>query len=224
MFGWLKLSENCNFSFKHYEECLNDALGRGYKFLKFNEINEAEKYDKVIFMRHDVDMNVDHALKFAAIENKHGISSTFFIRVCGKYNAWNINTFYSLMKMLSMGHEIGLHYEPDFSVINGRNLAEDIVFHKLMLEKLLKIEIKSICPHEPKKTNSLHLPHEINKELGNMLHAYDDFFFNECKYISDSSSRWREGCMHEFIERETKKLCILTHPIWWFDKSPIENY
>ncbi len=220
----IKFAEvECDFSYKHFIECINNALKKGYTFLKFNENNKANEYNKVIFFRHDVDFDVELALRMAEIENKQGIKSTYFIRVLGRYNSWNINIFNSIKKIMDLDHEIGLHYEEDFSVLNNRNFAEDLEFHKLMLEKLLRINIRSFAPHEPINTKSIHLPKEVAKKL-DAIEAYNDFFFRECKYISDSGSRWREGCMHDFINKDIKKLCILTHPIFWYERSPIENY
>ena len=214
----------CDFSLRHYEQCIKAAKDSGYVFLKFHEWQEFEKYDKVIFLRHDIDMDIDSAMRVAKIELKYGIKSTYFLRVLGKYNPWNLPNFDKLKELLAMGNEIGLHYEPDFSTLNNRNLADDIIFQMKILEHFLNIKVQSICPHEPARTGSLHLDEETSKKLGNLLHAYNDFFFKRLKYISDSSCRWREGCMHEFIGRGVKQLCILTHPFWWYDKSPIENY
>ena len=214
----------CDFSFKHFKECIKNALEKKYVFLRFDEYDKAKKYDKVIFFRHDIDFDIDHALKIASIEKDFGIKSTYFIRVLGRYNPWNINVFNSIKKISGMGHEIGLHYESDFSILNNRNLAEDLNFYILMLKHFLNIEVKSIAPHEPVNTKSLVLSKEIEKKIGYVIQAYSDFFFRECKYISDSGSRWREGCMHDFINKNIKKLCILTHPIFWYERSPIENY
>ncbi len=214
----------CDFSLRHYEECLKLAKESGYTFLKFSEHEQAGKHDKAIFLRHDIDMDINSAMRVAKIENNLGIKSTYFLRVLGKYNPWNLPNFDKLKELLATGHELGLHYEPDFSTLNNRNLAEDIAFQIKIIEHFLKIKVQSICPHEPARTGSLHLDDETSKKLGNPLHAYNELFFKKFKYISDSSCRWREGCMHEFIEKGVKQLCILTHPFWWYEKSPIESY
>ena len=44
------------------------------------------------------------------------------------------------------------------------------------------------------------------------------------KYISDSGARWREGDMFEWLQKNTPKLYVLTHPVWWYDKTTLENY
>lgn len=215
---------NCDFSLKHYKECLVLAKQKGYRFLKFNEYDKKNKYSKVIFMRHDVDVQVDVALKMARIESEIGVKSTFFIRLCGQYNPWNIITFRKLKEIQELGHEIGLHFEPDFSIMNNRDFISDLKFSVKMLESLFSCKVSSICPHEPVRTGNLKMDKKILKEIGVKYHAYQDLFLKNLKYISDSSCRWREGCMHIFIENETPKLCILTHPLWWYENSPIENY
>jgi hypothetical protein len=83
--------------------------------------------------------------------------------------------------------------------------------------------IKSVCPHEPSRTKQFRLPPTLVERFG-LIEAYGDSFTKEMKYISDSSCRWREGCMHEFFERGVPRLCILTHGFWWYPSSPLENY
>ncbi len=214
----------CNFSLKHYEECLKLAKEKGFKFLSFNEFDKKNKYEKTIFMRHDVDVQVDIAMKMAKIENNLGIKSTFFLRLHGNYNPYNILTHRKFLEIKNLGHEIGLHFEPDFSALNKRDMINDIKFSITVLEHLFSCKIVSISPHEPLRTGNLTMSNEIIKELGVKYHAYDDKFIKDMKYISDSSCNWREGCMHQFIEKGKPRLCILTHPIWWFENSPIENY
>jgi hypothetical protein len=44
-------------------------------------------------------------------------------------------------------------------------------------------------------------------------HAYDQHFFKDMKYLSDSGGSWREGHWSEKLNL-FEKLQVLTHPVW----------
>ena len=213
---------NCNFKFQHYEETLKSALQKGYSFFKFSDYDEGIKQSKVIFLRHDVDISLTNALVFAQIEHGLNIQATYFLRVHGNYNLFNIKNHTIIKKILEMGHEIGLHFEGDFAKLVGENVLTSFQRTKKILEISINQKINGYSIHEPSR---LGLMNELDlNELGIKYHAYQDKFIEDLKYISDSSARWREGCMCSFIEKEVPKLCILTHPFWWFEESSLENY
>lgn len=214
----------CNFSLKHYEECLDTAKKNGYVFLTFNEFAKKDEFEKSIFMRHDIDFQLDVALKMAKLEHKHKIKSTYFVRICGLYNPWNVKVFNILNEISELGHEIGLHYEPGFSKLYNRDINKDLKASIQILESLFLRKIHSIAPHEPVRNGHMKMDNSVLEELGIKHQAYDKKFLESMKYISDSSCRWREGCMCHFINKQTPTLYILTHPFWWFDKSLSENY
>ena len=55
-------------------------------------------------------------------------------------------------------------------------------------------------------------------ELG-LLNAYDPYFYDGFKYVSDSMMRWREPADEYIREKKFDKLQVLTHPIWYQDKQ-----
>ena len=87
-----------------------------------------------------------------------------------------------------------------------------------LLENVFDVKITSMCPHEPTRTNVFHL-----KDI-KYFQAYDSKMLKDFKYISDSSCRWRDGSFYENINQGHKRLYVLTHPYWWYNLSPIENY
>jgi hypothetical protein len=171
-------------------------------------------------LRHDVDSHLDNALRFAEIEYSLGITATYFIRLHGLYNPYFLPNFRMINEIHSMGHEIGLHFEPSFyknspSVFVG--LHCDLC--DMNLKFTLSNTFLNFTSHEPGKSSLAF------KEDPNYVYlASQDFDEVEgYKYISDSSGRWREGCMCNFIDK-LDKLYINTHPTWWYDETPIENF
>lgn len=50
-----------------------------------------------------------------------------------------------------------------------------------------------------------------------LVNAYDPYFFNDYKYVSDSMMRWREPIEEYIKDKQFQKFQILTHPIWYRD-------
>jgi len=211
-----------DFSLKNYSRCLDLSLEYGYNFFTLSEFAKAEDFKKSIIMRHDIDTQLDVAVEISAIECERNISSTFFIRLHShNYNVFCIRDLMKIKRIVENNHEIGLHYESDFYSIFNKDIKEEVEKEIEILEGLTGKKIKTICPHEPTRTNSFH----VKNFNSNILQAYDDKLFKKFKYISDSSCRWRDGSFYEnIISEKFDKLYILTHPYWWYNVSPIENY
>ena len=214
----------CNFTLKHYEEIINAAKEKGYDIFRMCDSRGFVTSKKFIVLRHDIDFNFRNVLRVAHHENKLGVKSTFFVRVHAPYNPLGYDNLDVMAKLIGMGHEIGLHLEknafreiPDVSAVR---------LYKKILEENLGITIQGIAAHDQGRGSARHETFS-NKELDEAGINYDaqsDIYFRDMKYISDSSGRWREGCACNFINAGVPKLCILTHPEWWFEKTPAENY
>ena len=212
---------NCDFSLRHYEECLKKAVDEKYSFLPMAE-KLRTKEQKIICLRHDIDHHLSLAMNFAKIEHKLGIRATYFIRMHGRYNTLFHENAQILKKFVDMGHEIALHHDADFARLIGADAEQLTKAAKAMLETVISKNIQGLSTHEPNKSKDVITDDKL-AAFGFTYQAYADAFIKDMKYISDSSSRWREGCMCNFIGKQ-EKLCILTHPLWWYDKSPLENY
>jgi hypothetical protein len=215
----------CDFSLSHYRACLEEARRRGYTF--YSMMEAAAMGDgcsaKAIVLRHDLDHRVTLASKFAEIECAVGVTATYFVRIHAPYNAASVENFRVLRALQRMNHEIGLHFDCDFASLFDEEPEALLRRDKAVLESILGTSIRGVSPHEPLKS-LFAITDECAREIGFAYHAYSDLFTKRMKYVSDSSSRWREGCMCQFITADTPRLCILTHPIWWFHESPLENY
>jgi len=221
------MTETCSFKLDHYKYCLELAKKNNYSFLNMHEyIARKDKLgnsEKIIVLRHDIDYKLKIALNPAKIEHGLGISATYFIRLHSDYNVFSYENYKIVKELLRMKHELGLHYDCDFADLFGEDNREFLKRDIETLERMLNRKTFGVSSHEPKRSRFT-IDDSNLYEFGFEYRAYSDMFLKEMKYISDSSCRWREGCMCNFFKKGTKKLCILTHPIWWFDKSPIEIY
>ena len=209
-----------DFSLKNYKRCLEESLRLKYNFLTISDFFLGySSLEKNIILRHDVDTQLDIAVCMSKIEKDLNISATYFIRLHShSYNFLCISDLQKIKQIINNGHEIGLHYESDFYILNGKIVKDSISVEAKIIEYFCNIKVKSICPHEPTRTNCFHL------ESVDYNQAYDKKIFEKYKYISDSSCRWRDGSFYENINEGHKNLYILTHPYWWYNNSPIENY
>lgn len=212
-----------NFTFSYYKNSLNLALDKGYSFLKCEQYAYIPKKSKVIIMRHDVDFSLENALIFARIENSLEIKSTYFVRLHAKqYNPLEYKSFKIIEQIKKYGHEIALHHEPDFA----SQFENPIEYTKREIESfnnLFDIKIKGISTHEPARRGIM-VNEENIKNFPIKYESYFPIFIKDMKYISDSGCRWREGDMKVWIEKGQPKLYVNTHPFWWFENTPLENY
>ena len=109
IFSYRKLS-------KYYEKI--KSLG---KTLLFNEF----KGQKCFLIRHDVDWDLELALKIAQLENNLEIKSTYFILVTSElYNILSPSNKKLINKIKNLNHEIGLHFDASNYKSNYNNHAK----------------------------------------------------------------------------------------------------
>lgn len=203
-----------SFTLQHYKDTLKKFLDSGY------EINNScvkKGLEKDLHLVHDIDFDPNLAIKIGKIEQDVKAKSTFFFRLkASNYNLFSIKNVKIINNLVEMGHNIGLHYEQ--SSANIKSLEEDINFNLNVITRLLETKILFFNAHEPSRTGI-----KISDILPNNNRCYNSVFFKDYKYLSDSGGRWREDCFSKHINLH-KKLLVLTHPIWWYEQHPGENY
>jgi hypothetical protein len=211
------------FELNSYKLVLESVISQSYSCLSFEEAY-ISKHKKSILIRHDIDMSLDQALEIAKVENSIGISSCFFIRLHAKfYNALSVDSKRKMNLIEDMGHRIGLHFEEDF--YDTYDIFDAMATEKSLLDSFLRYKIDTIAPHEPSRTGRMTFDKSKLLRAGIKYQAYDNILFEKFKYISDSSCRWRDGTFEEHVnDRKTPRIYLLTHPIWWYYKTPIEVY
>lgn len=202
--GWWE-----DFSYDFYKELLEVMRGR-YTVRQIYEAAELANRQKQFwespnaFLRHDIDVSVEKALKMASIEFDERIQATYFVRMNTKY--YDINdepTLDQLMEIKSLGHEIGLHYD-------GRNDADPVI-ELNKLEDLIDDDVLSVSFHIPTKEQM-----ESGMNFCGRVNAYAKEL--RVRYKSDSSGIWRDGNPLEELKSSDKPIQLAIHPIWWGEK------
>ena len=170
-------------------------------------------------MIHDIDFEPNNVLAMAEIEHRYAMTTTYFTRLHARtYNPFALPHLAVLQRLVGdYGHLIGLHFEPFF--YSPERIREAVRQECAMLSFALGLPIRAVSIHEPARFGSIS-PDDVPS--GMEYYCWNAPYYEGKKYISDSGSRWREGCMCQHLHQE--KLIILTHPDSWYHRTSAENY
>lgn len=199
-----------------YEELIIET-SQSYCFSKINnrlqtQIGESQMR-KTCFLRHDIDFSPNNALVMAEIESKHGVESTYTVLLSGEYySPFEKETRIRLREIKSIGHEVGLHFDPAvYDISSEDQLDHYISREKNILEDLLEEKVEMFSFHN---TTAFSMSCRA-KMYGAIQNAYSNFFHNEVEYTSDSNGYWRHRTWQDLLKEGHQLIQILTHPIWW---------
>ena len=185
---------SCGFSLDHYRELLAAAQRGGYRFAQF----DGEPEPGALYLRHDVDLDLEAALRMSALERELGIRSTYFLMTASVFN--NLASTQgkeALVRLREDGHAVGLHSDwPD--------LRMDDRFDPL------------VAWHNPD-------PDYMREPIVGALNVMSDPWADN--YRSDSNQHWRHGCPHGELERrDFEWLQLLVHPeIWVYEGATMRE-
>ena len=196
-----------------YKNILENFELAGYIFsTDWNKVVNGKK----ILLRHDIDFSIEAAERMANAEAELGIFATyFFMATSNMYNLLSKNSSESVKRIKKMGHKISLHFDP-----TAHNNNELFLLEKNLFEKMFETSVDIVSIHRPgdflKNNNQL---------LCSCPHTYQNKYFNDMKYISDSGGKDITDTLQVYIdENKDKALHLLIHPIWWDSdcSSPVE--
>jgi len=172
-----------------YVQLLDALKAGGYQFQRLSDFLEDPK-NRVIILRHDVDLRNWAALRLANLEHQWGIHSTYYFRMGRQSFDPNI-----VQTIANMGHEIGYHYE-DLHVAKG-DLSAALESFEKNLERLREIApVKTICMNGSplsKQDNREMWKDRSYKEFGIIGEPYFDIDFSKVMYLTDTGRRWDGG-------------------------------
>jgi hypothetical protein len=182
-----------------------------YSFIKYEEATTSSNF---ILWRHDCDFSLNRALRLAQIEAEHKVSATYFLNPhCDFYNILEKGQSKIIEQILSLGHQIGLHFDADYYDITSEHQLDDLVAEEAQwLRNWFGTSINTFSFHNP---TPLILTCE-KETYGDLINCYSSFFKKKVPYCSDSNGYWRFRRLREVLEQATDtNLHILTHPGWW---------
>lgn len=197
------------FSLQGYRELLIGLLERGYTVHDYINFDSQSPH---LLLRHDIDMSIAAALEIAALELSLGVTATYFVLLRSElYSPFSESGRADLMKLVALGHEIGLHLDASLYPDKTSALDEAAAWECDLLERLIDRPVRVVSLHRPAQSLV-----NINNSLGGRPHTYQQRYFSEIGYCSDSRGEWGYG--HPFDHQavlDKSALQLLTHPIWW---------
>ena len=122
-----------------------------------------------------------------------------------RHNAWYVE------QILSMGHNIGLHYDAAFSPKHNVNMHNAIYHEITILEEMFDTNVNAVSFHQPGEDilfGNVQIPHKIN--------TYNTTDMCGFLYISDSNMRFKyENPFEVFSAGRYDHIHLLIHPLWW---------
>jgi hypothetical protein len=169
-----------------------------------------------VILRHDVDFSLRKALEMAQLDQEAGATSTFFILFTAPYsNPLTEEGVHLIKEIAALGHECGLHYDcTGFELLTEEQRQKRILLFASSLEDVTGLPIRTIAQHKPAKS-------PIRQEFPLFRDAYNDAYFKDIPYISDSRKTFFYHADVLGFIKQHKKCQLLTHPIWW-NKEPLE--
>jgi len=198
-----------NYSLAGYKKLVTKLLARGYAVASFHNADPVQRH---LILRHDVDMSLDAAVTMAQLENRMGVTSTYFVLLRTEfYNVFSRRGSDAVRAIQALGHEVGLHFDAAYYDADDTDFSEMAVRECDILEAVTSNQVRSLSLHRPH-------PAMLDTELAvpGRINAYAARFFREIGYCSDSRGAWHHGhpLEHPAVQ-EGRALQLLTHPIWW---------
>jgi hypothetical protein len=178
---------SCTFDLTHYAEILEAAKAGGYTFTTFGE--PPARGD--LFLRHDVDLSLDAAVRMAELEAGHDVRTTYLLMEESIfYNLASSEGIAAITRLRELGHAVGLHAVHPNAELDER-LDPVVSWHNPQAEYMSRT-----------------IPGAVN--------VYAEPYFDPSTYRSDSNQHWRAGCPHEELRGGGFPwLQILVHPEIW---------
>jgi SAM-dependent methyltransferase len=194
------------FSSQRYKELLNRIIEIKYEVHPINELEKciASPRDRLLLLRHDVDLTPRDACKMAQAEAELGIRSTYYFLISGGYfNILEKECRTCLKEICEMGHEIGVHFDDPGTIVEDCKIIFDLTGKKVL----------SLSQHNPTINGFKSI------QDANLINAYDKSILEKhgFTYISDSGMKWRGTDI--FGRLGAPRLYFLAHPETWFSEG-----
>jgi len=205
-----------DFSYDSYKE-LVDVLRSKNLNLCFEDFPLDYECENYFILRHDVDFSCEDALRMAEFEAKLGIRASYFMLFSSPfYNLLSEEYCRVPLRLVEMGHGVGLHYDTSTLTIFGTdNLLGMFEVRVELLTKLTGKKVKAIAMHNPAIGGAD--PFKNSKEFVN---AYDEQYTKRIDYFSDSAGVWKDEAIEALRPNNIPpRLQLLIHPFFWGESS-----
>jgi hypothetical protein len=170
-----------------YRDLLDAIAAGGYRYAWFDE----EPRPGLLFLRHDVDLTLDAALRMAELEAGLDVTATYFLMTESLfYNLASREGVQAIARLRELGHRVGLHAVHP-------NATPDERFDPV------------VAWHNPE-------PGYMTTPIPGATNVMSEPWFDPHTYRSDSNQRWRSGDPRDELRGGGFPwLQLLVHPEIW---------
>lgn len=188
-----------------------------------------------IIMRHDIDDDIERAVKMAEVENQYGVSATYFMLNTASY--WK-KGYWDLFRYIeTLGHEIAWHNNVITEWIQAdKKVSIDYLITEVLMEFLDNgFKIKGSASHGDKtcyeygfvnnqvwtsfekkglngKPNTLDYQQVKMEDYGL---EYEAYAIPHDVYLSESGKRWRSEIRESDLTNKDNRVMVLVHSQHW---------
>jgi hypothetical protein len=171
--------------------------------VRWVSLTEYASGNRGLWLRHDVEVDIDAAVRMAQLENKFGLAACYYFCVDSPLISLPDNLLAQrIMQIERLGHTVSFHV-----ILAGRSSVA---------EQLLKLE--SRFPGINPESLTFHAP---GRELAALAalpmgaEVYEPVVTQGARYYSDSTGRWRWGYPLDDSGIAEISAQLLVHPFWW---------
>jgi hypothetical protein len=197
------------FSLSSYKAIVQTFLADDYLIRQYDDVQRDARH---LILRHDVDFDLDLAVRMAEVEAQCGWRSNYFVLLRTEfYNPFSLAGTNAIRKLGELGHKVGLHFDASIYPADKMGIVDAIGDECRILSGISSSPITSFSFHRP---NPDLLDHGF--QVDGLINAYDKRFFSDIAYCSDSRGGWHHGHPLDHSCRQIgHALQFLTHPVWW---------
>lgn len=189
-----------------YERLIKDIEAPVWLFDEYDEQLKSPEMP-ALYIRHDVDHDLEHALAFARAEASYGIKSTYFLLHTAGYFDYSQQFLDRCKELIDLGHRVGLHNNIITEwLVTGREPAAIAAKPLSFFWKNGIIMSGSSSHGDPMCYRANYINYEIWQEcpwpskhqlsvkqirMQELLLNYEAYFLHRDYYLSDSGGRWR---------------------------------
>lgn len=164
-----------------------------------------------VFVRHDIDVDLEYAIQVADMESRLGIRAHFYLMLD--------SPFYNLLEELSFSHLKRLQVYSKFISLHMNvyrdssqsldHALKQILRNVFVFEQLTEQQIETISFHQP---NEVAMGMELDQV--NLYNVYLLNQSNKVTYFSDTNQSLNVSAL-QGVAQNGGNIHLLIHPVWW---------
>jgi hypothetical protein len=195
-----------------YASLLGALRNAGYRFRGISKMRDNVS-GQTVYLRHDIDLHLSLILDMAQVEKANNILATYYVPLTLHFNPLYPPNRQVLLQVLSLGHEIGLHYDLETYPAEPASARDHLKWEVELLSKIIDAPVRTIAMHQPYTRRP-----DPFRTLTDYVHPHDPRYQTNLLYVSDSCRAWRdESLLTCFGPNPPQRLLLATHPELWLE-------